>query len=584
MSVLDWIFPSAEAAPAAPQVQAGQEPVDDLALRAEIARRLRESLDRNTPQPEQVVPKSGRGGFVENPQQFQDRQQRFVEALGLPQSPSASTLTPGPQAQGVTTQANPFIQTQAATSQPQSPQAAPARQAAPKPIVEAPIAPEQRTVTNSDVFQRFQNLDTTPRESFAAFLAGAGDKNQGLLARIGGGIQAQDALGQTKLAQNATFNALVKNGMPPDLAVSATLNASNPAVLEIIKQTLSPKTQVINNQLVRNSDGKVIADFRDTATKQATTAFKLPGGEEVTATFDPVAQGFVAPDGTILSGPNLGRTRSPGQSAQQQNAPAQTQQSGGAQPTVTPQQPQQLGTEAHPTASGILAPRQAQPTNPYAIGAPPPGTNAKTFRDESTKKMADEMANEREKAMGAIEFLSQSQTARDLINDKGHVIGRWSQPESETVSSSPLATILDPQEIVRHGLKFARDTSASANPEGLLASNNRARDELNQAFTKLAQSGLKATYGARVTNIDVKQQNQTVPRLTDQDAETSLNKLDTVEQQSWRTLDRSINSGLVNPTAIDPDVLVRGLEGNHLHLSPALTEAVRNYYAANRGR
>lgn len=222
-------------------------------------------------------------------------------------------------------------------------------------------------------------------------------------------------------------------------------------------------------------------------------------------------------------------------------------------------------------APGLVPQRPGPAASPYAIPAAPAGANASEFRKEMSKKTADEIANDREKAIGSVEFLEQSEAARALIDAKGHVIGRYAMPTEHGGQHSSVMDILtNPTEIGARMIKGVRDLRAgiggSQDPNGLFAANNQARDELQQVFTKLAQSGLKATYGARITNVDVKQQEKTVPQLTDQDSKTAMSKLNEGENNSWRTLQRNIDSGTIDIRNVNPAVVERGVRAGKLSL------------------
>jgi len=140
-------------------------------------------------------------------------------------------------------------------------------------------------------------------------------------------------------------------------------------------------------------------------------------------------------------------------------------------------------------------------------------------------------------------------------------------------TSAPIATTLKTVRDIAGNIPSVEGTIPGTNIKvGIhnnIADDNRDRDLLEQKFTKLAQSGLKATYGSRVTNIDVNQQQKTVPQLTDANSETSNGKLDTLEAQSWRALQDAIRLNKITPAQlrqIPPDMLVQALKDGNLKL------------------
>lgn len=250
-----------------------------------------------------------------------------------------------------------------------------------------------------------------------------------------------------------------------------------------------------------------------------------------------------------------------------------------------PNEPQKLAdlskTQAQAAESKSKLPKEqaeaakAQAELDAALGGRPSPTK---YAEELGKTQADIRKDAQTKAEGAVEFLSQSDAARKLIEAKGHVIGRFAAPsEHGSEHSSVMDVLMNPTEIGARMMKGARDLHAglggSQDPTGLFAANNQARDELSQAFTKLAQAGLKATYGARITNIDVGQQAKTVPQLTDQNSDTSISKLNTIEDQSWRSIQHGLNTGAITTDQLrdmPPEVLLRGIKEGKLKIeSPA---------------
>lgn len=229
-------------------------------------------------------------------------------------------------------------------------------------------------------------------------------------------------------------------------------------------------------------------------------------------------------------------------------------------------------------------------TDAVASGAPSPTK----YSEEFGKTKADIEKDIQVKGEGAIEFLNQLGETREMIANRGRVIGRYASPGEHGghgstrvgvdgspvdipipagFASSPIATTLKTFRDIVGNIPHVEGTIPGTNVQvGVhndIADDNMHRDLLEQKFTKLAQSGLKATYGSRVTNIDVAQQQKTVPQLTDAGAETSLEKLKTLEAQSWRALQDAIRLGRITPDQlrqIPPDMLVQALRDGKLKI------------------
>ncbi len=398
--------------------------------------------------------------------------------------------------------------------------------------------------------------------------------NQGFFSRFQQNLAKQTGM-PDRFSQNLTYQALIGKGMDPTTAAGMVVN---PALMSAAGPALfSPKTQVVNNQLINSQTGQVIQDFRDTATSHPVADFINPATQEnVKAAYDPRIQGHVAPNGDIYSGPLAGKNinRLVASNAPQQQlgiAPIQQAQNsgqgggGGGQP---------VQVQGDPTAASFAQPpAQQNSASVYAIPATIPGADAKLQRDEATKKMADEIANDREKGIGAIDFLQQAQTAKDLIDKYGNVIGRYAEPTESHATGGGIAgdVVNAVANLPAQAIQIGRNAVGSLGgdlPDGrnTFGADNAARDELRQTFTKLAQAGLKATYGGRVTNVDVKQQEQTVPRLTNQDATSAQAILENGTNQAWNTLQRNIDSGAINVASIPPAIIQQGVTSGKLKI------------------
>ncbi len=403
-------------------------------------------------------------------------------------------------------------------------------------------------------------------------------------------VQVADASGAVPSSSGMVPNA--GGGLVPAQAAPASLTPPQNALSGM--PMIDPQTSMQIKTLLANPRTRAIGmQLYDTAMKRLQTPdvkeIKTPDGEVYTAARNPRT-------GVYDIDPRTGQPMNFGGAGVA--APANPL-APGAQPQALPPQPT-VPQAGGPLPTGAQPPAASNPAVSQFLNSPeqgslyrappnPPGTSGMKFRDELAKKTADDLNDEADKASGAVEFLQQSQAAREAIQKNGHVIGRFAKPQEHGASSIGAAledVILNPTELASRVLKGGRDIMSAVGDgpihvpgigtyDNTAAADNAARDQLDQLFTKLAQSGLKATYGSRVTNVDVAQQQKTVPTLTDTNADAAISKLNNIEDTSWRTLQRGISAGTINIQAIPRDVLIRGVMQGKLNVPGLTKEAIQ---------
>ena len=140
-----------------------------------------------------------------------------------------------------------------------------------------------------------------------------------------------------------------------------------------------------------------------------------------------------------------------------------------------------------------------QPNSSYmAVPGAPQNVDVPKFRQEMASKTADDLVNTRTKAEGAIDFLKISPRTKATYRDSPDVFGPW--VGSDTYNS------------------YVRSPAANVSSEA--AKNMTKFNQVNNATKELASLGLKARYGARVTNADLAQNQAMFGGLQSADADS----------------------------------------------------------------
>lgn len=257
MGILDQLMPGAMPAP-----DAAPPSILDLFTRSEIARRI-----------------ADQGGVV-TPQAVA-AQAPPLDTRVMPPSPVVGDAYKAPEPQAE----------------------APAPSLAPQPMPASPITTGSTSRPGfgaqlTPYQQRLANPEPDGMDQLASFLSGAGDRRQGILGRIGGGMQAMRQNEQSQGAMSANYKFLLDKTGDPQLAAAAV---ANPEVMKsVLGNVFAGKTQVVNNKLVNSRTGEVIADYSDAARQgPEVKEITLADGTKVSATFDRALNKYVPVIGTV---------------------------------------------------------------------------------------------------------------------------------------------------------------------------------------------------------------------------------------------------------------------------------------------
>lgn len=191
------------------------------------------------------------------------------------------------------------------------------------------------------------------------------------------------------------------------------------------------------------------------------------------------------------------------------------------------------------TAGGALPGPAPAPESSYiASPGPPAGVDPKKFREEMSSKTADDLVNQRTKAEGALDFLKISPRTKDVYAAGSDVFGPWmGTEEAQKYLRAPMAAV-------------GSDTAQK---------NMEAYNQVQAATKELASLGLKARYGARITNVDVAQNNAMFGGLTAASSKSATEALHRMELEHGDALNNAVDLGLIDPrkvvSSLPPDVL-----------------------------
>lgn len=195
---------------------------------------------------------------------------------------------------------------------------------------------------------------------------------------------------------------------------------------------------------------------------------------------------------------------------------------------------------------------QAQPTfagstSPYAPSAPPPGVDPAAWRKAEAEKIVGDEQKLREQGEGSLQFLP------DAIRVLGRVQGKQGTDAIGPWQGSP--TMND----------WVRPT-LGAIPGDPFGSSKALGDfnTLKSDLTRLSTTGLKASFGARPTNVEVQMNKDTYGGMQTADQATAANILKERIQNAYANLSRNIQHGFIRPDAVPQDVLQYGVQNGYL--------------------
>jgi uncharacterized protein (TIGR02594 family) len=194
-----------------------------------------------------------------------------------------------------------------------------------------------------------------------------------------------------------------------------------------------------------------------------------------------------------------------------------------------------------PGQGGIQTPETAA-----IIPKAPPGANPKAWREEMSKKTADEVEKMRESALGSIDFLRKSR--------EGHEMLQQASPQV----FGPVAGTEEAQK--------ARGYASYIPVLGKIPQ-SQADDytKLKGLFTDLGTARFRQNFGARPTQMEFSKTLEMVGGPTAASKESAEANLTRYEEDSYANLQRAVDAGIVRPKDVDLRIVADGVERGLMH-------------------
>lgn len=190
---------------------------------------------------------------------------------------------------------------------------------------------------------------------------------------------------------------------------------------------------------------------------------------------------------------------------------------------------------------------QTPSSSPYTTSAPPPGVDPAKWRQDEAARIADAQKELRTKIEGSVDFLPDALRTMDKIKSGKYdnVIG--------PINGNPTYN------------EYGRGYLGGLDPTGSARENLGNYNELNADMKRLSTKNLKATFGGRVTNVEVGLNSQSFGGAQSSDPKTAYNILGERARAAFENIQRGVDAKVIDPRSLPSDVVQKGVEMGFLN-------------------